>query len=79
MVQDAQDRGRVLPALDAIDQQQGLQPLELQTRLLQQGLTRAALNGSEAKHTALVVPEQKPHPGVAQQALPVKHHDQTGG
>ncbi len=79
MVQDAQDRGRVLPALDAIDQQQGLQPLELQARLLQERLTGAALNGGETENTALVVPEQKPHPAVAQQALPIKHHDQTGG
>jgi hypothetical protein len=42
-------------------------------------LTGAALNGGETENTALVVPEQKPHPAVAQQALPIKHHDQTGG
>ena len=43
MVQDAQDRTGVLPAGGAVHQQQGLQAFDLQARLLQQGLTGAAL------------------------------------
>jgi hypothetical protein len=62
--------------LAAIHQQQGLQALQLQARLLQQRLTRAALDRGETEHTAPVVSQQKSHPSVAKQALPVKHHDQ---
>jgi hypothetical protein len=42
MVQDAQDRARVLPTLGAIYQQQRLQTRHLQARLMQQGLPGAA-------------------------------------
>lgn len=57
MVQDAQDGSRELPMGGAIHQQQGLKTLDLQARLLQQGLACTALNGGETENTALVVPE----------------------
>lgn len=76
MVQDAQNGSRVLPTAAAINQQQGLQPLDLQTRLVQQSLPGGALYGRETENAPVVVFEEKLHPTVAQQALRVKDDDQ---
>ncbi len=78
MVQDAQDGPGVLPAALSVYQQQGLQPLDLQTRLAQQSLSGLALYRCETKNTPTVVLEQKLHPSAAQQALCVKDDDQRG-
>ena len=78
MVQDAKDGSGVLPAAAAIDQQQGLQPLDLQTRLVQQSLSGLALYRCETENAPMVVFEEKLHPTDAQQALRVKDDDQGG-
>jgi hypothetical protein len=79
VVQRPQEGTGVLPTSGAVHQQQGLQPLDLSTHLVQQSLAGDPLNGRKTENTPAVMVEQKPHPAVAQQALHIKDQNQGSG
>lgn len=76
-VKDAKDRRRVLPAAFAIDQQQRLEAIDLETGARQQFPPDDALNRREPKHAPVVVAKQKLHPAIAEQALRIEDDDQV--
>lgn len=64
-MQHPQDGGCVLPAAIAIDQQQGLQVLNLQPSMGQQRLSIHTLDRCEPQHTSPIVAQQEPNPAIA--------------
>ena len=74
-VKHTKNGSAVLPGAAAIDQQQGLQAIDLQAGLSKQVLPCRVLDRSEAKALPMVVTQQQAHPSTAQQALRVEHDD----
>lgn len=56
----------------------GSASIGFQTRLGKQALSDGALDRSEPNDSMSVVPQQKLHPAVAEQALRIKDNDHTG-
>ena len=77
-MENAQDGGCVLPCACPLDHEQRLQAIDFQTRLGEQALAGCALDGSEPNDSVPVVPQQKLHPTVAEQALSIEDNDHIG-
>ena len=78
-MQYAQDGCCVLPAAITVDEQQGLQTLNLQSSTGQQRLSIHTLDRCETQNAPTIVAQQESNPAIAQQALRIEHDDHDQG